>query len=133
MASFDILSAWQTVPCFSVGGTVRFNYFFPSANDYICYMNKVLSFILALPVHIYRYLIAPLLPKVCRHEPSCSTYMLDALKIHGPFFGFSMGLNRILRCRPGGTFGFDPVPYFRFRKYRTVKRYPRGNRLKPPV
>jgi len=95
-------------------------------------MKKVLSFILSLPVHIYRYFIGPMLPKVCRHEPSCSQYMLDALGIHGPFHGFAMGLNRILRCRPGGTHGFDPVPLFRFRQYNRFRRYPSGNRLKPP-
>jgi len=60
--------------------------------------------------------------------------MLDALKIHGPFSGFAMGLNRILRCRPGGTHGYDPVPLFRFRRYRPItvlfKRYQTKNRLK---
>jgi putative component of membrane protein insertase Oxa1/YidC/SpoIIIJ protein YidD len=44
--------------------------------------------------------------------------MLDALRIHGPVYGFAMGINRILRCRPGGTHGFDPVPLFRFKRYR---------------
>jgi putative component of membrane protein insertase Oxa1/YidC/SpoIIIJ protein YidD len=43
--------------------------------------------------------------------------MLDALKIHGPFTGLFMGAGRILRCRPGGTHGYDPVPLFRFRRY----------------
>jgi putative component of membrane protein insertase Oxa1/YidC/SpoIIIJ protein YidD len=45
--------------------------------------------------------------------------MLDALRIHGPVIGFLMGTNRILRCRPGGTHGYDPVPLFRFRRYRS--------------
>jgi putative component of membrane protein insertase Oxa1/YidC/SpoIIIJ protein YidD len=58
--------------------------------------------------------------------------MLDALTLHGPFYGFLMGLNRILRCRPGGTHGYDPVPLFRFRTFEPFKRYPSGNRLKPP-
>jgi putative component of membrane protein insertase Oxa1/YidC/SpoIIIJ protein YidD len=44
--------------------------------------------------------------------------MLDALRIHGPLTGFVMGLGRILRCRPGGTHGYDPVQLFRFRRYR---------------
>jgi len=46
--------------------------------------------------------------------------MLDALAIHGPGEGFLLGLNRILRCRPGGTHGFDPVPLFRFRRYKAL-------------
>jgi putative component of membrane protein insertase Oxa1/YidC/SpoIIIJ protein YidD len=46
--------------------------------------------------------------------------MLDALKIHGPFIGLMLGTGRILRCRPGGTHGYDPVPLFRFRRYRQL-------------
>jgi putative component of membrane protein insertase Oxa1/YidC/SpoIIIJ protein YidD len=60
--------------------------------------------------------------------------MLDALKIHGPFAGLMLGIGRILRCRPGGTHGYDPVPLFRFRKYRPIsglfRKYEKGNRLK---
>jgi putative component of membrane protein insertase Oxa1/YidC/SpoIIIJ protein YidD len=60
--------------------------------------------------------------------------MLDALKIHGPFTGLILGTGRILRCRPGGTHGYDPVPLFRFSKYKPVsglfRRYKKENRLK---
>jgi len=60
--------------------------------------------------------------------------MLDALKIHGPFSGLAMGTNRILRCRPGGTHGYDPVPLLRFRRYQPFSalfgKYPKENRLK---
>jgi len=56
--------------------------------------------------------------------------MLDALRIHGPFRGFAMGTNRILRCRPGGTHGYDPVPLFRFKRYRPLSRYKKYSRLK---
>jgi putative component of membrane protein insertase Oxa1/YidC/SpoIIIJ protein YidD len=60
--------------------------------------------------------------------------MLDALKIHGPFTGLVLGTGRIFRCRPGGTHGYDPVPLFRFRRYRPFsglfKKREKGNRLK---
>jgi putative component of membrane protein insertase Oxa1/YidC/SpoIIIJ protein YidD len=60
--------------------------------------------------------------------------MLDALKIYGPFTGFIMGTGRIFRCRPGGTHGYDPVPLFRFRRYRPIsekfRRREKENRLK---
>jgi len=60
--------------------------------------------------------------------------MIDALKIHGPFTGFLMGTGRILRCRPGGTHGYDPVPVFRFRRYKPLQnmlgRWKTENRLK---
>jgi putative component of membrane protein insertase Oxa1/YidC/SpoIIIJ protein YidD len=60
--------------------------------------------------------------------------MLDALKIHGPLTGLIMGTGRILRCRPGGTHGYDPVPLFRFRRYKPFttlfNRFESENRLK---
>jgi putative component of membrane protein insertase Oxa1/YidC/SpoIIIJ protein YidD len=60
--------------------------------------------------------------------------MLDALKMHGPFTGLVLGTGRILRCRPGGTHGYDPVPLIRIRRYRPVKTFfsnwEKENRLK---
>jgi putative membrane protein insertion efficiency factor len=94
------------------------------------YLNKVFSFILSIPVYFYKYAISPYLRPACRHIPSCSQYMLDALRIHGPVTGFLLGTNRILRCRPGGTHGYDPVPLFRFKRYKLFKRYKKCNRLK---
>jgi len=91
---------------------------------------SVFSFLLSLPVLFYRYSISPFLRPACRHEPSCSMYMLDALKIHGPLIGLFLGTGRILRCRPGGTHGYDPVPLFRFRIYKPFKNWPKENRLK---
>jgi uncharacterized protein len=97
-------------------------------------LKKVLVFLLALPVHIYRYTLSPLLGKACRHVPTCSQYMLEALKIHGPFRGLLMGVARIIRCRPGGTHGYDPVPLFRFKTFRPLDsltgKWKSENRLK---
>jgi putative membrane protein insertion efficiency factor len=95
-------------------------------------LSGILSFILSLPVLFYKYSISPLLPAACRHVPTCSQYMLDALRIHGPVTGFLMGTNRIFRCRPGGTHGYDPVPRFRFRRYRPslFAGWKKQNRLK---
>jgi uncharacterized protein len=97
-------------------------------------IKKFLSFLLALPVHLYRYTLSPFIGGACRHVPTCSQYMLDALRIQGPFTGFAMGIGRIIRCRPGGTHGYDPVPLFRFRRYKPLtsifKKWERENRLK---
>jgi hypothetical protein len=97
-------------------------------------IKRALSLILSLPVLIYRYSISPFLRPSCRHVPTCSQYMLDALKLHGPFTGVIMGAGRILRCRPGGTHGYDPVPLFRFRRYQPFSeifiRREKENRLK---
>jgi putative membrane protein insertion efficiency factor len=93
-------------------------------------LNKTVVFLLSLPVYFYRYAISPLLSPSCRHVPSCSQYALDALRMYGPLTGLLMATNRILRCRPGGTHGYDPVPVFRFKKYRWYSRYKKCNRLK---
>jgi putative membrane protein insertion efficiency factor len=42
--------------------------------------------------------------------PTCSTYAVEAIKIHGPFKGFWLATKRIARCHPWGTSGYDPVP-----------------------
>lgn len=54
----------------------------------------------------------PLLPAQprCRHWPSCSAYGEEALARHGARKGLRLILNRLARCRPWGTGGFDPVP-----------------------
>jgi putative membrane protein insertion efficiency factor len=109
-----------------------------NVNYYLCNMimliNKIFSFLLSLPVLFYRYSISPFLRPSCRHVPSCSQYMLDALKLHGPIRGMLLGTERILRCRPGGTHGYDPVPIILFRRYRPIssifKGWEKMNRLK---
>jgi uncharacterized protein len=96
-------------------------------------IKKILIFLLSVPVYIYRYSISPFLRPSCRHVPSCSLYMLDALKRHGPFTGLALGINRILRCRPGGTHGYDPVPVIHIRHYKPwwhFKKWKSENRLK---
>jgi putative membrane protein insertion efficiency factor len=103
-------------------------------NCYLCLMskalNRILATLLSFPVHFYRYAISPLLSPSCRHVPSCSQYALDALKIHGPLKGSFLTINRILRCRPGGTHGYDPVPLYWFKKYRILTYYKNCSRLK---
>lgn len=72
--------------------------------------NKIASQGVSLPIHFYRYVISPLLPASCRHVPSCSEYSLQALKAHGIIKGTALAANRISRCQPWGTRGYDPVP-----------------------
>jgi putative membrane protein insertion efficiency factor len=47
---------------------------------------------------------------VCRFTPSCSEYTAQALLTHGTLRGLRLGAGRLLRCRPGGARGADPVP-----------------------
>ena len=46
----------------------------------------------------------------CRYYPTCSKYMLLAIKEWGLFKGVCLGIKRILRCRPGCKCGEDFVP-----------------------
>ena len=71
---------------------------------------RSLGWILLLPVYLYKYAVSPFTPASCRHIPTCSTYAVEAVKIHGPFTGFWLATKRILRCHPWGTSGYDPVP-----------------------
>jgi uncharacterized protein len=70
--------------------------------------------LLTAPIHAYRMLISPLFAPVCRFEPTCSEYALDALHAHGPIKGIALTAKRLGRCHPitwlGGSSGFDPVP-----------------------
>ncbi len=58
----------------------------------------------------WRALISPLYGDVCKYQPSCSTYGLRALQVHGVFRATPMIIWRILRCNPWSHGGYDPVP-----------------------
>ncbi len=36
--------------------------------------------------------------------------MKEAITIYGPLKGLKLGIKRLLKCHPYGTFGYDPVP-----------------------
>jgi uncharacterized protein len=58
----------------------------------------------------YRLLLKAWLGNVCRFEPSCSAYAIDALQQHGAAAGSYLAARRILRCHPWCVGGCDPVP-----------------------
>ncbi|MBN1418155.1 MAG: membrane protein insertion efficiency factor YidD [Planctomycetes bacterium] len=62
-----------------------------------------------LAVRVYQRLISPLLPRVCRFEPSCSQYFIDAVQAYGLLRGGLKGIWRIIRCNPFSRGGFDPA------------------------
>ena len=65
-------------------------------------------------VDLYRVLISPVLAAwfgpACRFEPTCSAYAREAIYEHGIARGGWLTLRRLLRCRPAGGCGYDPVP-----------------------
>ncbi len=69
-----------------------------------------LAHLVALPVRLYRLLGSPWVGRNCRFQPTCSEYALGALEQHGALRGSMLTVRRIMRCRPGGGDGYDPVP-----------------------
>lgn len=63
-----------------------------------------------LLISFYRACVSPFTPPACRFTPTCSQYAMEAFKKYGPFKGLYLTVKRILRCRPGGGSGYDPVP-----------------------
>ena len=49
-------------------------------------------------------------PSPCRFSPTCSCYAVEAFEVHGTGRGLWLTVRRLLRCRPFGPSGFDPVP-----------------------
>lgn len=68
------------------------------------------AWVLLAPVYVYRKVISPFLPQLCRFYPSCSAYAVEALTEHGLFRGGWLTLRRLLRCGPWHPGGLDPVP-----------------------
>ena len=61
-------------------------------------------------VRVYQATLSPFLGGACRFEPSCSRYGIEALRRHGALRGSWLTRRRLLRCRPYGPSGYDPVP-----------------------
>lgn len=69
-----------------------------------------MKYLLMAPIRLYQLVISPWLPPVCRYQPTCSRYAMEALRKHGAVKGSWLAVRRILRCAPWGGTGFDPVP-----------------------
>jgi putative membrane protein insertion efficiency factor len=61
-------------------------------------------------IGVYQREISARRPPSCRFEPTCSAYGVQALRTHGTTRGSILTLRRLLRCRPAGRRGHDPVP-----------------------
>lgn len=79
--------------------------------------SQVLRSILCLPnllfiglISLYRKAISPLLPSVCRFEPRCSQYALQAFGKYNFIKALALSVWRIMRCNPFCKGGYDPLP-----------------------
>jgi uncharacterized protein len=59
-------------------------------------------------IWVYQRTLSPLLGNACRFEPSCSRYMVGALRKHGLLKGLWKGLKRFASCHPWHPGGYDP-------------------------
>ena len=59
-------------------------------------------------IRLYQLTLSPLLGNVCRFEPSCSRYMIGALRKYGLLRGLVRGIGRLSRCHPWHPGGYDP-------------------------
>jgi putative membrane protein insertion efficiency factor len=67
----------------------------------------------AVPVALLRFykrFLSPLLPPMCRFEPTCSAYAMQAIEKYGTMRGGWLAARRLSRCHPFNPGGWDPVP-----------------------
>jgi uncharacterized protein len=67
------------------------------------------AWLLGRLVRLYQ-LIPRVGPPRCRFYPSCSSYALEALRVHGALRGCWLAARRLGRCHPWNPGGLDPVP-----------------------
>ncbi len=69
-----------------------------------------ITFVAYVLIYFYKLIISPFLPHTCIYYPTCSAYMLLAVKQWGVFKGTWLGLKRLCRCTPKHKGGVDLVP-----------------------
>ena len=73
-------------------------------------LQSISTSLLILLVRIYRWVISPLFPPVCRFQPTCSQYAIEAIARFGAVRGSWLAMRRVTRCHPWHPGGYDPVP-----------------------
>ncbi|MGR8932614.1 MAG: membrane protein insertion efficiency factor YidD, partial [Gammaproteobacteria bacterium] len=54
-----------------------------------------MRFLLITLIKVYKYFISPLLGPRCRFYPSCSSYGIEAIQLHGAIKGSYLTLRRL--------------------------------------
>lgn len=60
-------------------------------------------------VTLYQRFISPAFPRRCKYEPTCSSYVIQAIREYGILKGLVLAIWRLLRCNPWSHGGYDPV------------------------
>ena len=76
--------------------------------SWLAWPGRIMNALVIGLIRVYQLTLSPLLGNVCRFEPSCSRYMVEALKKYGLLLGLAKGLRRLSRCHPWNPGGYDP-------------------------
>lgn len=71
---------------------------------------SIFSLLIVYMVRFYQLAISPYFLPSCRYTPTCSAYMIEAVKKYGAIKGGFLGIKRILSCHNWGGSGHNPVP-----------------------
>lgn len=71
---------------------------------------KIVQRAIIAAINLYRRRLSPLFPPRCKYYPTCSTYALSAINIHGAFKGSLLSMWRLIRCNPLSDGGVDYPP-----------------------
>jgi len=71
-------------------------------------LERGLIAILCAGVRVYQVTLSPLLGPACRFEPTCSRYLVAAVRKYGLMVGLGKGARRLARCHPWHPGGYDP-------------------------
>ena len=69
-----------------------------------------MKFLLISLVRFYKMCLSPFMGGGCIYTPTCSDYMITAIRKHGCVKGVWLGVRRVFRCTPWHKGGIDPVP-----------------------
>ncbi|AFJ91029.1 membrane protein insertion efficiency factor YidD [Blattabacterium sp. (Blaberus giganteus)] len=58
-------------------------------------------------IRLYQIGISPWIGNNCRYVPTCSNYMILALKKFHFFKAIFISIIRIIKCNPWGPYGYD--------------------------
>ena len=72
-------------------------------------------------IRFYQQGISPFGVPSCRFTPTCSEFAVQAIERHGAATGGWLAVKRILRCRPFGGWGHNPVPEIGSQRQRRKK------------
>ena len=72
-------------------------------------LNKIAVKILINIIKIYRFFSPFFYRGVCRFNPTCTDYTIQAILKYGFIIGIYKSAIRLSKCHPFGNHGFDPL------------------------